>query len=390
MKVGWLHEHLLLWDGGIRYVYELARRLAREADVALYTVDSLPDVARRFEEAGVNVVQVPLLSANRLGFWLTLPHQMNSRRSKLGQALDSCDVVVSSSFPMNYVATACHPTTIGVYFEPPAFLYDIDYIGGLPLVQRIVARLGGCLARKYDIAAARRATEMVTITHFAADSGERTYGRIAHVLYPGVDTTIFGRRHDGGLRERYANHSVILHSASYFTPVKGTHFLIKALPLIAEKVPDARLLILNCKRNDRVKARLVSQALRLGVLDRIEFLPFIQEELLPSYYSVAKVVVQPSINESFRLSLQEGAACEVPGVCFTGGSAEEDIADGVTGLIVPFGNIAGLSGAVAKVLTDDDRRETMGKAARERVQRQFNWDVSAGTLCRLVRQLVAT
>lgn len=358
-------------------------------DVELYTVDSLPDIRRIFEEAGVGVVHMPLLPSNRLGFWVTLPYQMKTRRSKLQAAIGGCDVVVSSSFPMNYVATDCRARTIGVYFEPPAFLYDKDYIGGLPPIQRTMAKCGGYLVRRYDIAAVRKATETVTITRFAADRGEATYGRSAHVLYPGVDTTFFCRRYECGVRELYANHSVILHSASYFTPVKGTHFLIESLPLIAENVPDARLLILNCKRNDRAKAKLVSMAMKLGVLDRVEFLPFIDDELLPCYYSAAKVVVQPSINESFRLSLQEGAACEVPGVCFTGGSAEEDIADGVTGVVVPFGDIGGLAGAVTRILTDDGLRETMGKAARERVQRQFNWDGSAKALSVLVRQLVA-
>jgi len=358
-------------------------------DVALFTVDSLPDTRRRFEEDGVRVVHVPLLPSNRLAFWLTLPYQVRARRSKLQAALRGYDVLVSSSFPMNYVAVHCHARTIGVYFEPPAFLYDMDYVKGLPLIQRMVARCGGHVARRYDIAAARGATEMATITRFAAERGRATYGRSCHIVYPGVDTSHFCSKTAPGLSEDYAGQSLILHSASYFTPVKGTHFLIESLPLIVESVPSAKLLILNCKRNNRAKAALVSLATRLGVLDRLQFLPFIEDEMLPCYYSAAKVVVQPSINESFRLSLQEGAACEVPGVCFTGGSAEEDIVDGVTGLIVPFGDIAGLAGAVTKLLGDDGLRRRMGKAARERVQRQFNWDESAETISILARRLAA-
>ncbi|MDM7912335.1 MAG: glycosyltransferase, partial [Methanotrichaceae archaeon] len=206
------------------------------------------------------------------------------------------------------------------------------------------------------------------------------YGRLAEVIYPGVDSAHFKPSHDAALAEKYSRYQVILHSASYFTPVKGTHFLIEALAHVSDIIPNCRLLVLNCKRNDSARERLASLARRLGVLDRVEFLPPIKDEMLPYYYSLAKAVVQPSINESFRLSLQEGAACETPGICFSGGSADEDIADGETGFIVPFGDTRALASSIVKILSDADLRKRMGMKGRKRVLEVFNWDGGARAL----------
>lgn len=387
LRVAWLYEHLIIWDGGVRYIYEMSKRLAERCDLHLFVAKSSSDNKQLFKEAGVSVTELLSPTANSIFYWLSFPYQINGRYGKLKGILDTYDVIISSSFPMNYVATKFDKKSIYLFFEPSVFLYDNNYIKGLPAIQRVMARWGRYFFRKYDLEAATKASKMVTITEFSATLGQEIYGQDAYVIYPGVDTEFFRRRRDHQLEAQYSNSNVILHSASYFTPVKGTHFIIEALPEVLHKVPNCKLLILNCKKNEKAKSKLVNLAKKLKVLDNIEFLPYVEEEMLPCYYSLANVIVQPSIHESFRLSLQEGNACETPGVCFTGGSAEEDIVDGETGLIAPFGDINLLASSIVRILVDHEMAEKFGKAGRERVLHIFNWDNSVESLLKVVQGL---
>lgn len=167
---------------------------------------------------------------------------------------------------------------------------------------------------------------------------------------------------------KYSGYKIVLHSASYFNPVKGTHFLIIALPKILKKVPKCKLLILSCVKDAKAKSKLTNLASKLGVLDKIEFLPFIDEKTLSYYYSLADVVAQPSIHESFRLPLHEGNACETPCVCFSCGGAEEEIIHGQTGFIVPLGRVDELASAIITILNNQDLEERMEKAGRKQVE----------------------
>ena len=72
--------------------------------------------------------------------------------------------------------------------------------------------------------------EFVTITQFSSLVGKKIYGRSADVCYPGIDVSLFQKKYDPELAKRYEGYKIILHSASYFSYSKGTHFLMQALP----------------------------------------------------------------------------------------------------------------------------------------------------------------
>jgi starch synthase len=65
------------------------------------------------------------------------------------------------------------------------------------------------------------------------------------------------------------------------------------------------------------------------------------------------------------------------------GGIPEVVADGVTGLLVPYapaypeGFEAALTEAVNSLVTDPERAAEMGKAGRTRAEREFGWDAIA-------------
>jgi N-acetyl-alpha-D-glucosaminyl L-malate synthase BshA len=88
----------------------------------------------------------------------------------------------------------------------------------------------------------------------------------------------------------------------------------------------------------------------------------------------ADVLLLPSELESFGLAALEGMACGVPAVCSRVGGLPEVIRDGVEGCLLPVGDVQSMAACALEILTQSERREQMGRAARERALTQFCTD----------------
>ena len=132
------------------------------------------------------------------------------------------------------------------------------------------------------------------------------------------------------------------------------------------------------------------------------------EEMLPrekvvTLYTHAAIFVCPSVYEPFGIINLEAMACETPVVASAVGGIPEVVDHGETGLLVPPEAISptevepkhpeqfsrDLAAAVNVLLDDPDLRETMGKKARMRVEREFSWTSIARQTLEFYQELVA-
>ena len=388
LKVAWLHKHLTTWNGGTKHVLEVTRRLKSLCDLAVCTGDISPDLAELFDSSGVEIVTHPALMADDARRWREIPLNLWARRGSLRRLLDRFDVVIAVG-STNWVAAGLARRLVFLFFEPHATLYLTAFIRGLPLKTRVALRLAGPVFRGIDARAARRADSLLTISQFSADWGRRLYGRDSAVIYPGVDTSLFDRKSGPGEWARYENDDMIVHSSTGLRRQKGTEFAIKAIPLVLREHSKARLAIINSQPAPEEEGRLKEMCRSLGVEQRVDFLPPVEEEQLPYLYSLAKVVVQPSIEESFSLPIYEAAACGTPSVGFRSGSGSEDIVDGEMGRLVEIGDVEALASAIGEMLADNALRRRLGNRARERIEESFTWDRHAQQLHGLLEQVEA-
>jgi glycosyltransferase involved in cell wall biosynthesis len=79
-----------------------------------------------------------------------------------------------------------------------------------------------------------------------------------------------------------------------------------------------------------------------------------------------------SFEEPFGRAVAEAHACGLPVAGFDSGGIGEIVDNGKTGLLVPYGDIGALAGAMLRLVTDPGLRRTMGAAARVRAQEHFN------------------
>jgi glycosyltransferase involved in cell wall biosynthesis len=85
----------------------------------------------------------------------------------------------------------------------------------------------------------------------------------------------------------------------------------------------------------------------------------------------ADVLLLPSDLESFGLAALEAMACGVPVVCSRVGGVPEVVTDGVEGYLVEPRDVQTMADRALDILTNPERREQMGKAARQRATAQF-------------------
>jgi glycosyltransferase involved in cell wall biosynthesis len=190
------------------------------------------------------------------------------------------------------------------------------------------------------------------------------------VVYNGIDPERYRltlsrqqAREQLGLDEDALVFAVVAH----LTGKKGHAVFMDAAARIADRGAAHRYLFAG-EGPDR--ALLEQQARRLALADRVLFTGFVPD-VLP-IYAAADVVVLPSIaGEGLPRVLMEAGLLGRPVIGTRLSGAPEIIEDGVTGLIVPPGDVAALAEAMCTLAGDAALRQRMGAAASARVGRLF-------------------
>jgi glycosyltransferase involved in cell wall biosynthesis len=148
-------------------------------------------------------------------------------------------------------------------------------------------------------------------------------------------------------------------------PVKDHATLLRTLPGLA----NAHVAIAG--RGDE-RPRLEALARELGVPDRVHLLGLRDD--VRRCLTAADVFVHPSRSEELPLAVLEAMAAGVAIVATRVGGVPDAIVDDETGRLVEPGDVAALRRALADLLAAPDRRGSLGRAARRRVEERFSID----------------
>ena len=149
---------------------------------------------------------------------------------------------------------------------------------------------------------------------------------------------------------------------------KGHDALLDAWPSVVARQPDARLVVVG--GGDDLP-RLREKAVSLGVASRVIFTGFVDDPELAAIYERAAAFAMPSRGEGFGLAYLEAMEHGLPCIGSIHDAAGEVIDDGVTGFLVDQADSSALADRLTHLLTDGERRRTMGEAGRQRVRTRF-------------------
>ncbi|HEX9085667.1 MAG TPA: glycosyltransferase family 4 protein [Gemmatimonadaceae bacterium] len=141
---------------------------------------------------------------------------------------------------------------------------------------------------------------------------------------------------------------------------------IRTMSMLSPRHPNLRLMIVGPGSDDE---DLRMQAAALRVLHLVSFLG--ERDDVISLMQDAHLGWVVADADTGAYGILDLMALGVPTVASEDGVAQRYIANGISGALYPPDDSASTAAAVAGMLTKDDARETMGKAARTRVAREF-------------------
>ena len=160
----------------------------------------------------------------------------------------------------------------------------------------------------------------------------------------------------------------ILFVGRFNEPRKGLKYLLRALPLVRQQFPDARLVVVG--RGDPEKFA--------GLMERydvrgVDFVGQASASELPRYYASCDVFCAPSTSgESFGIVLLEAMAAGAPVVAGDIPGYRSVIRHGVDGVLAPPKNAQALALALVRVMADADLRKSLVAAGRQTAQ-HYDW-----------------
>jgi glycosyltransferase involved in cell wall biosynthesis len=249
-----------------------------------------------------------------------------------------------------------------------------------PVVRRVGVPL---VFWAHDVASGRHWTERLAkrvAPDLAVCNSEYT-ARALPVLYPGVTSVVIrcpidcapiDAGEDVRRRVRADLHTserttVIVH-ASRMDPIKGHEILLRALAAIDPGCDWTCWIAGGAQRPEDATYRdaLHDLASTLRIDERVRFLG--ERRDVPRLLAAADIHCQPNLRpDAFGIAFIEAMAAGLPVVTTNiGGGAE--IVDASCGLLVEVGDVAGVSRALERLVSDAPLRAQLGTAARQRAQ----------------------
>jgi glycosyltransferase involved in cell wall biosynthesis len=161
-------------------------------------------------------------------------------------------------------------------------------------------------------------------------------------------------------------------------PMKGQDRLIRAMPRLLERAPDARLVLvgngsfssskkggLGLSKGEQWRAALEALAADLGVAARVTFTGHLDDGLLPAAYASADAFCLPSTREGFGLAAIEAWSHGKPIVVSDWAGVAELVSEGENGFAIDCADPALLAATLAGLLKDPDAARRIGAAGRK-------------------------
>lgn len=198
----------------------------------------------------------------------------------------------------------------------------------------------------------------------------------------GVDTEKFCPRPAGGGEGA----DPLLVCVARHVAVKNLGLLLEACALLHRQGVKFRCVSVG---DGPLSGELKARRTALGLDAVVEFTGALtQEEVLP-WWQRADVAVLTSENEGMPVCLMEAAACGVPAVATSVGGIPELVADGITGLLAPANDAAGLASALRGLIENPARAAEMGLAARQRAMERFSLARQVDSLLALWKEVLS-
>jgi colanic acid/amylovoran biosynthesis glycosyltransferase len=170
---------------------------------------------------------------------------------------------------------------------------------------------------------------------------------------------------------------------------KGCTFLIKAMELVQNELPDAELVIIG---DGKERQSLEMEARRS--LKKYTFLGVQPTSVVKEWMQKAALLCVPSVtgldgdSEGLPIALYEAQATGLPVVAFSSAGIPEAVVHEKTGLLAPERDWRQLGEYLALLLKNADLRGKFSRAGREQAEQKFNIQRQTASLERIYNEVI--
>ncbi|GAB4236054.1 MAG: glycosyltransferase family 4 protein [Stanieria sp.] len=238
-------------------------------------------------------------------------------------------------------------------------------------------------------------------SHYITDKIKAYFPQLAErcqTVFNGVDIEKFIKKSDSSSQ----SDCLKLLFVGRISPEKGLHTLIDAFKIVLEQYPQTQLQIVGPNKpaptefiaslsDDPTVASLAKFApeqyysylqsqVSSQVVNQVSFVGGIKHSQLVQLYEEADILINPSLSESFGMSLVEAMAMGLPVIASRVGGMTGIVEEGKTGILFEPDNPIALAEAIMQLIKDEQLRTIMGEAGHQRVLNYFSWHKVAESL----------
>lgn len=363
------------FTGGVEnYVYYLSRELVNSGNQVKVVCANEPDIESKQRVEGIEVERLPYMGkiANT-----------NITTGLPGALSDGDYDIIHTHIPTPWSAdwSAFYSNSKK---KPLVVTYHNDIIGqGLA---SLVARIYNSVGLNYVLKTAAK----IIITqpgYLQSSSHLAKYRDKIEVIPNGVDVEKFQPKQASGNEDKST--IFFLSVLDEFHKYKGLDYLLEALKIVKNNVPDVKLIV---GGKGVLLDHYQEMAASLGLKDNVEFAGFIPDEEIADYYSQASVFVLPSISslqEGFGIVALEALACQTPVVTTDIVGVAQDLKQIKGGIVIPPRDTHKLADAITQILSDAQMQKEMGQRGRKLVQEKYTWKVVASSMEKVYKEILA-
>jgi colanic acid/amylovoran biosynthesis glycosyltransferase len=205
------------------------------------------------------------------------------------------------------------------------------------------------------------------------------------LIEPAIDLKLFASIEERPVRASGAPLRVI--SVGRLAWQKGYEFAVDAIACVCAAGVPVEYTILG---EGPDKEAAVFAARQWGLLEKgvVHFAGAVPREDVPRYLAQADVMLHAAVEEGFCNAVLEAQAAGLPIVTSDAGGLPENVADGVTGFVVPRRDPEAMARRLIELARDPELGRRMGAAGRERVFAKFDLSHQVEAFATLYAELV--
>ncbi len=379
------HTECVYLRGGEKYIYEHIKYASKRRPVILFVEKISPYWEKIYFDLRVPVF---LLWKPKKFYWALLPITLFVNFLRLRNTIQKGDVIFASIFPLTFLSVLLSKRTIVFCFEPLNIFYDKVFIRNLPTRSQHIVRLLKFLYRPLDSYAIYNGGALATLNLDVKRAVKNQYGKLARFLIPnGVDTSFFTPKATPLFSFKRRGRTVIGHSTDY-TPLKGTEYLLRALPSVIRNNKSVIVLISETISNPQKKKEYQQLIKSLRIQQHVFFVGTIEQKDLPGFYTSCHIFC--FCGSSFcvgaftaSLSVIEAQSCGLP-VLRTAGNRGEIKINKTGYFIYPEQTFSFSKKILLVTRFSKSKLRAMQKHCRQHAK-SFDWGLSAGALHKAIQ-----